>query len=93
MSEYGPNGRLGDPPDGPIVCEECSEGPESALLSVSAGEAVPALLCPECRGYLCSPQDLMDLNDENGLRAMKSSVEYALFEIRQRRERAKVVKL
>ena len=92
MSEYGPNGRLGDPPDGPIVCEECGEGPESQLLSVSAGEAVDALLCPECRGYLCSPQDLMDENDEEGLRAMKSSVDYALFEIRQRRERAKVVK-
>ena len=35
---------------------------------------------------------LMDENDEEGLSAMKSSVEYALFEIRQRRERAKVEK-
>lgn len=89
MSEYGKNGRLGEPDEGPIVCEECGEGPERALLTVSAGEAVPALLCPECRGYLCSPQDLADVDDLAGLKAMRESVSYAIFELEQREKRAK----
>lgn len=89
MNEYGKNGRLGQPDEYPAVCEECSEGPESTLLSASVGEGVPALLCPECRGYLCSPQDLADLNDKAGLFAMKESLSYALFEIEQREKRMK----
>lgn len=86
-SEYGKNGRLGQPDEYPVVCDECGEGPESVLLSVSVGEAVPALLCPECRSYLCTTQELMDLNDKAGLLAMKASVSYALFEIEQREKR------
>lgn len=89
MSEYGKNGRLGQPDEYPVVCEECGEGPESRLLSVVVGEGVPALLCPDCRGHLCSPQDLMDLNDKAGLLAMKESLSYALFEIEQREKRMK----
>lgn len=85
MSEYGPNGRLGDPPDQtPTKCEECSE-PEVLLDVHVDGEY--AHLCPDCRGYLCSPQELTDLNDLAGLQAMKASVEYGIFEINQRQRK------
>lgn len=89
MSEYGKNGRLGQPDEHPVVCEECGEGLESVLLDVAVAEVGNMFLCPDCRGHLCSPQDLTDLNDKAGLLAMKESLSYALFEIEQREKRMK----